>query len=166
MKFRDFQNQRAAFSHSILKNGVAMRLPEESERYVSTRKNRQPQIEVVPPTSITENLHYAAKTWLRGCPPESSPVSAMLTDLLSSMEHIDGFSLAPGHSERATQLLGAADRCSLIMARIERRVTPESGEWMGFLNDFRLICEKIEQMEARHPNFGDWLISKFVVQPF
>jgi len=166
MKLRDFQERKAVFIHSILKNGVARRLPEDSETFVFDRTDDGSPREVSTPIAVSGNLLFGAKTWLCGSPPDERPAKWMLQELLYSMDEIDGFIVTEEFAANKAGLLAAADQCSSALEQIMKCDMPNEALWMAFLKNFRAVCEYVEQMDPRHPQFSRWLKSTAIVKRF
>lgn len=167
MRLNDFQVRRSVFSHSILKNGIVCRLPDDSMRFVLSRARGHFISNVSVPDSVSNNLLFCTKTWLYGSPTDDRPVVEILHELLRCMEEIEGFATTKEFHSNKTNLVDAANQCSRVMERItERREMTSEAEWIAFLEKLRVVCECVEQMDPRHPRFHIWLRSTFVVKPF
>jgi hypothetical protein len=165
MNFEDFQKRRAFLSHTLLKNGVVMRLPEDSEQYVLRKQRRDSgpinvSATLSRPATITGNLHEAASTWLRGGNCSSDGVPKALQALLDAIPSILDFEPAFTSVQRAEATKRAADACSIVMEALDSGHLPVSEyEWTQFVTHLRFVVEAVDQMGAGHPEFDQWLIS-------
>lgn len=163
MRFYEFQRKRASFSHNVLKNGVALRLPEECRSFIldSSGEHKESSEERFSrPDSVSGNLIEAARIWLTGGGITSAGVVESLQELFRLATHVQAFRPSDDFESLAQEAIKAAESCSVVMTKINRSnidVTDE--EWTGFVRNLKSVIESVNELRGGHQNFNRWLVS-------
>lgn len=167
----DFQEKRAVFGHSFLKNGVIMRFPEESKNFIlgrttSESTSQSPTREITMPEKVSQNLEFAALGWLRGFPPDWPSAATSLRLMLDSSKDIQNFSPSDTFETLETSLIASANQCLPSMKAISGRRLPEKEEWQSCLEGLKRTFEGIQSMEGSHSEFSKWFRSTLMIVSF